>query len=49
VFLGLGIEYCLSALAVDDELHFFVSRLDRETYVVRIPAAAALASITEAV
>jgi hypothetical protein len=36
-FLERGIEYCLSAVAVGDEVHFFVSRLDRETYVVRTP------------
>ena len=35
---GAGIEYCLSAVCVGDEVHFFVSRLDRETYVVRTPS-----------
>jgi hypothetical protein len=37
-FLERGVEYCLSALCVGDEVHFFVSRLDRETYVVRTPS-----------
>jgi hypothetical protein len=33
VFFG-GIEYCLSAQSFDEELHFFVSHWDRESYVV---------------
>ena len=32
-FLDRGVEYCLSA-QVFDEVHFFVSRMDRESYVV---------------
>ena len=45
-FLERGIEYCLSALGVGDEVHFFVSRLDRETYVVRVPSRTVLRSLT---
>ena len=41
-FLGTGIEYCLSALHVGSEVHFLVSRMDRETYVVRVDADAVL-------
>ena len=33
VFFG-GIEYCLSAQYFDNEVHFFVSHWDRESYVV---------------
>jgi hypothetical protein len=47
VFLEPGIEYCLSALTVLDEVHFFVSRMDRETYVVRVPAAVVLRKSAE--
>ena len=32
-FLDRGVEYCLSA-QVFDEVHFFVSRMDRESHVI---------------
>ena len=36
VFFG-DIEYCLSAQRFGDEVHFFVSHWDRESYVVVVP------------
>jgi hypothetical protein len=36
VFFG-GIEYCLSAQRFKDEVHFFVSHWDRESFVVVAP------------
>ena len=39
-------EYCLSAQAFDD-IHFFVSRMDRETYVIVMKADDILSLLTE--
>jgi hypothetical protein len=47
VFLEPGIEYCLSAITVLDEVRFFVSRMDRETYVIRVPASVVLRKSAE--
>jgi hypothetical protein len=45
-FLEIGVEYCLSAQAFEDEIHFFVSRMDRESYVVVARADSVLAALT---
>jgi hypothetical protein len=45
--LSRGFEYCLSAITVLDEVHFFVSRMDRETYVIRVPASVVLRKSAE--
>ena len=47
-FLEPGVEYCLSAQPHGDDVHFFVSRVDRESYVVVASAADVLALLTEA-
>jgi len=46
-FLGKGVEYCLSAQAYNEDIHFFVSRMDRETYIVVAKAVDILAMLTE--
>jgi hypothetical protein len=45
-FIEVGVEYCLSAQAYRDEIHFFVSRMDRESYVVVSRASDVLAALT---
>ena len=45
-FIAPGVEYCLSAQVFDD-IHFFVSRMDRETYVVVAKVDDVLAMLTE--
>jgi hypothetical protein len=46
-FLAPGVEYCLSAQAYGDEVHFFVSRMDRESYVIVAKAPDVLAMLSE--
>ena len=45
-FLDIGVEYCLSAQAFEGDIHFFVSKNDRETYVVVASADSVLAALT---
>ena len=45
-FLAPGVEYCLSAQAFDD-VHFFVSRMDRESHVIVASVEDVLALLTE--
>ena len=45
-FLEIGVEYCLAAQAFGDEIHFFVSRMDRESYVVVSRVSDVLAALT---
>ena len=46
-FLAPGVEYCLSAQTFGEEVHFFVSKMDRESYVVVAAAKDVLALLTE--
>ena len=46
-FLAPGVEYCLSAVTYGDEVHFFVSRVDRESYVIVAKAPDVLAMLSE--
>jgi hypothetical protein len=48
-FLAPGVEYCLSAQTYEDEVHFFVYRMDRESYVVIAKDSDVLAALTESV
>jgi hypothetical protein len=45
--LAPGVEYCLSAQTFGEEVHFFVSKMDRESYVVVATCKDALALLTE--
>ena len=45
-FIEPGVEYCLSAQTYKDDIHFFVSRMDRESYVIISPASDVLAALT---
>ena len=42
-------EYVLSAQSHKDEVHFFVSRMDRESFVIVAKASDILALLTEKV
>ena len=48
-FFEPGVEYVLSAQSHKDEVHFFVSRMDRESFVIVAKASDVLALLTERV
>jgi hypothetical protein len=48
-FFEPGVEYVLSAQSHKDEVHFFVSRMDRESFVVVAKGSDILALLTERV